>query len=268
MISRSFAIVDKMNLRCRFSSGSLTVQAQDELSEAAVRITARDGDERILERFRVELSGRTIDIHEDRDHRGSMLENLFGRGRTGVDVEVTLPSGADINVHVMSADIRTVGRLGASDIASGSSQIELDEVDGDLRVRGGSGDLTITRVTGAGHIRGGSGQVNIGEAGQEVSVGMGSGSLSIGAAHGSVRMRSGSGSVLLGIAEDDVDVTSGSGQVTIGLRPGQPARLDVLTGSGRLHTDMPVENQAPTGGKPITVRARTGAGDVTIRRAG
>ncbi len=270
MISKNFPIADKLNLRCRYSSGSLTVQARDGLTEASVRLSARNGDDRILEHFRVELAGDTLDIHEDRDRRGSMFENLFGRNRGGVDVEVMVPSGSGLSVHVQSADIRTTGRVGDSDIASGSSQIELDEVDGDLRVRGGSGDLRISRVTGAGHIRGGSGQISIGDAGKEVNVGMGSGSLSIGAAHGSVRMRSGSGGAVIGVAEADVDVTSGSGQVTIGLLPGQPAKLDVLTGSGRLHTDMPVESQASTSatGKPITVRARTGAGDVTIRRAG
>lgn len=271
MISKTFPIVDRMNLRCRFSTGSLTVHAQDGLTEAAVTVTARSGNDKLLDQFQVELAGRTIEVREPRDRGGNLLENLFGRGTDrSVDVVVALPTGADVDVQVHSADIRIDGRVGSSDIASASSTIEVDEVGGNLRARIASGDVTINRVLGSGTIRGASSRVRIGEAGSALSVGLGTGDLAIGAAHGSVRMRSGSGGAVIGVAEDDVDVTSGSGTVTVGLREGQQARLDVLTASGRLHTDMPVENRAPgrSNRRPITVRARTGAGDVRIHRAG
>lgn len=271
MIDQTFPLSDRMNLDCRFSSGSLTVHARDDLTQARVAITARNGDERVLQHFRVAMSGSTIEIREDRDRPAAFFDNLFGRGsRDGVDVVVELPSGAGVTAVVHTADIHVDGRVASSDIGSGSAMVQLDEVDGNLRVRGGSGDVTVRRVSGSSTFRGGSGRVTIGEAGSDVTVGLGSGNLSIGAARGAVRMRSGSGGAEIGVAEADVDVTSGSGGFSIGLRPGQPARLDVLTGSGRLHTDMPVEHQRPTAatGRPITVRARTGAGDVAIRRAG
>ena len=270
MIDRSFPLTDQMKLSCRFTSGSLTVHARDDLEQARVAITSRSGDERLLQHFRVTQAGSTIEIREDRDRASGFFDNLFGRGRDGVDIVVDLPSGAGVSATVQAADIRIEGRISGSEIGSGSATVELDEVDGDLRVRGGSGDVTVRRVTGASNFRGGSGRVVIGEAGSDVTVGLGSGNLSIGAAHGAVRMRSGSGGAEIGLAEADVEVTSGSGAVTIGLRAGQPARIDVLTGSGRLHTEMPVESQRPAtlSGKPITVKARTGAGDVTIRRAG
>ena len=270
MIDESFPISGKVNLRCRFSRGSLVVRAHDHLAEARVAISPRNGDDRVLEYFRVQQSGSTIEIREERERGGTFLENLLGRGnQDGVDVVVDVPSGADVEVMVQSADITIEGRVGTSNIGSGSSQVELDEVDGDLRVRGGSGDVSVRRVSGSGNLRGGSGKVRIGEVGKNINIGLGSGDLAIDAAHGSVRMRSGSGGTVIGLAEADVDVVSGSGAVTIGLRPGQPARLDVLTGSGRLHTEMPVEDRAPSArtARPITVRARTGAGDVTIRRA-
>lgn len=269
MIDKSFPLSSKMNLDCRFSTGSLTVRAQDNLTEARVTVAAR-ADERILEHFQVELSGRTIVVREQRERGGSFFENLFGRGNdNGVDVVVELPAGSDVSAVVHSADIQMHGRVGSADIGSGSSSVELDEVDGDLRVRGGSGDVWVRRVLGASNLRGGSGKVRIGEAGKDINVGLGSGDLAIGAAHGRVRMRSGSGGTVIGLAEGDVDVVSGSGAVTIGLSAGQPARLDVLTGSGRLHTAMPLQDRAPSAAKlvPITVRARTGAGDVTIQRA-
>ena len=82
-----------------------------------------------------------------------------------------------------------------------------------------------------------------------------------------VSLRAGSGQVHIGVAEDDVDLVSGSGGLTVGLRPGQTARLDVTTGAGRLHSDLPVEDAAPATGQPITIRARTGSGDVRLFRA-
>ncbi|HEX2902760.1 MAG TPA: DUF4097 family beta strand repeat-containing protein [Jatrophihabitans sp.] len=269
MIEKSFSLTSTITLDCRFLAGSVTVRALPDSSQASVRISAR-ANERVLEQFRVELTGDILYVLQSRDRAGAMMDNLFGRvGTSGVDVTVDLPAGSGLRVAVQSADIRTEGTLGATDLASGSATVQLAEIDGDLRVRGGSGDIGIERVTGATTIRGGSGSVRIRNAGRQLSVGLGSGDLHVGAAHGRVRMRSGSGGVTIGLADGDVDVTSGSGSVRVGLAAGRAARLDVLTGSGRLHTDMPVQAQAPAGqdAEPVTVRARTGAGDVTIQRA-
>src|SRR5262249_31152541 len=63
----------------------------------------------------------------------------------------------------------------------------------------------------------------------------------------------------------DVDFTSGSGDLSVGLRRGQPARLDVVTAGGQLRSDLPIENNPPSNtARAITVKARTGSGDVRI----
>jgi ferric-dicitrate binding protein FerR (iron transport regulator) len=95
----------------------------------------------------------------------------------------------------------------------------------------------------------------------------GSGNLEVDVAHGPVSLRAGSGQADIAIAEGDVDLVTGSGGLTVGLRSGQVARLDVTTGSGQLLSDLPVEDSAPASSRPITIRARTGSGDVRITRA-
>jgi hypothetical protein len=103
--------------------------------------------------------------------------------------------------------------------------------------------------------------------GGALDVTCGSGTLQVGVAHAAVRLRTGSGDATIDVAESDVDLTSGSGDFSIGLRPGHSARLDVLTGSGRLHSELSVDDMPPSGAESATIRARTGSGDVHLRRA-
>ncbi|HEU5271330.1 MAG TPA: DUF4097 family beta strand repeat-containing protein, partial [Jatrophihabitans sp.] len=244
-----------------------------ELTEARVTIQARDADLPVDKLFRVELTGNRLEVAEQSEH-GSFLQSVLGGDLRGIgrdrriefDIVIELPAGSTVKVGVGSADVSSTGRLGTTSVSSGSSKVALELVDGALQLRGGSGHAEVHQVTGSCHVRGGSGLVRIGEVGGALSVAVGSGEVAIGVAHGSVRVRSGSGSTVIEAAEQDVDVASSSGPVTIGLRPGQPARLDVATGSGRLNTEMPVQDSAPVG-EAITIRARTGSGDVTVRRA-
>jgi len=276
MLDRTFPLSGLLDLNCQFSSGSLTVQARDGLAEARVAIRPRDGELPVEQLFRVELTGNRLDVIEQSEHGSSLLQAVLGGDlrnvrdrmfrRTEVDILIELPTGSSMKVAVASASVNTTGRIGPTSISSGSSNVELDVVDGPLQLRGGSGNLAAHQVTGDANVRGGSGQVRIEEITGALSVAVGSGEVGVGIAHGGVRIRSGSGTTLIEVAERDVDIASSSGQVTIGLRAGQQARLDVATGSGRLHTEMPVQDSGPAG-EAITIRARTGSGDVIIRRA-
>ena len=276
MLDRTFPVTGPLDVRCEFRNGSLALHGRDGLTEARVTIQARDAEVPVDKLFRVELTGNRLEVAEQPEH-GSFLQAVlsgdlrgFGRGglfgRTELDIVIEVPAGSTVKVAGMSASVTSTGRLGTTSISSGAAQISLELVDGALQLRGGSGLAEVHRVTGSCHVRGGSGQVRVGEVGGTLSVGVGSGEVAIGVAHGSVRVRSGSGSTMIEAAEQDVDIASSSGPVTIGLRPGQPARLDVATGSGRLNTEMPVQDSAPAG-EAITIRARTGSGDVTVRRA-
>ncbi len=276
MLDRTFPVSGRIDLDCQFGSGSLSVQARDGVTEARVAIRPREADLPVEQLFRVELTGNRLEVIEQGEHGNSLLQAVLGGdlrnvrnrifSRREVDIEIELPTGSSLKAAVASASVTSTGRIGQASVSSGSASVELDVVDGPLHVRGGSGDLVANHVTGDANVRGGSGQLRIGEIGGALSVAVGSGDIEVGIAHGGVRVRSGSGTTLIEVAERDVDIASSSGQVTIGLRAGQQARLDVATGSGRLHTEMPVQDSSPAG-EAITVRARTGSGDVIIRRA-
>jgi hypothetical protein len=267
-IHRAFPVAGPIRLDVKVGIGSVTVHARDDLTEALVTVSPRraQSNSDLADRMRIDMHGSTLVVHAAK--LGGVFD-LIGGGmsRAAVDVDVVVPSGTSTKIVSYGADVIVEGRTGNTDIAAGSSRTELDYVDGDLRLRYGSGPARVAKVSGTAEIKSGSGTVRLGDLGHRLVMACGSGNLEVDVAHGPVSLRAGSGQADIGIAEGDVDLVTGSGGLTVGLRSGQVARLDVTTGSGQLLSDLPVEDSAPASDRPITIRARTGSGDVRITRA-
>lgn len=266
MTEKSFPLSGPINLLVRTGHGSVTVTAVDDLDTATVRLTARDTGNDIAERTAVEMRGPVLAVVAP--NRGGLTDLLgsWRSNRDALDVEITIPSGTATKITTASADVRITGRIGGADLATGSASIDVDVVDGDLRLRTGSATSRVGEVRGDVAAKTGSGTVTLGEVTGNVQSGFGSGDLTVETAHGNVRSRAGSGDALIGCAYGDVEFTAGSGKVSVGLPEGISARLDVTSGSGRVRSDLPIED-APRSGKSITVRARTGSGDIRLFRA-
>lgn len=267
-LEKSFPISGPIGLHVRIARGAITVETADDLTEAAVHIeTDKHGAELLAETL-VELRGSTLVVHAPR--QGGIFDlPLFGGLRTGrgLDVKITVPSGSDVKIATLDAPIRILGRVGDADLAFASGEAAVRDVDGDLRLRFGSGSARAVRVNGSVQLRSGSGNAQLGEVHGNVSSGCGSGDLQVRKVHGSVRSRCGSGTARLNEVYGDVDVVSGSGGLEIGLPTGVSAKLDVHTGSGRVRSDLPIEDAPREAKSKITVRARTGSGDVRLFRA-
>jgi hypothetical protein len=265
MTTKTFALTQPINLVARIGHGSLRVTALDDLREARVTLTARNEGSEILDRTTVELRGGTLQISSPR--QGGVFDLFGGRTRDAIDVEVAVPSGTPLKISSNTADVTVIGRCGDSDIASGASEVNADHIDGDLRLRYGSGTCHIERVTGSVLTRSGSGAARFGEIDGTLTSACGSGQLEVGIARGAVRSRAGSGGATLGAVYADVDLASGSGEISIGVPAGVSARLDLTTGSGRVDPELPISPTPAAGGRAITIRARTGSGDVHLFRA-
>jgi hypothetical protein len=269
MTVQTFPLTGPINLQCRLNIGSLTVHARDNLTEARVDVVPRDPGSRVLEHVTVTMQGPTLVISGPRPRGGLLDLPLFGARsgeRDALDITAEVPSGTAMKITCMAVDLTVTGRVAGADIAGGSTTVEMDEVDGNLRLRTGSGAVRLRTVNGAAVVRSGSSDVAIETAHGAVEVAFGGGSLHVGTARGPVRFRAGSGAAEIGTAHADVDLTTGTGALSVGVPSGQQARLDVVTGLGKLTTEMPVEQTAGTGGRALTIRARTGSGDVTVRR--
>ena len=60
---------------------------------------------------------------------------------------------------------------------------------------------------------------------------------------------------------------TGFGQVDIAVVDGVAAWLELKTGFGRVHNDLEAADSPATGEEAVEIRARTGYGDITIRRS-
>lgn len=271
MTTTSFPVSGPIELSCRLAFGAITVHADNDVSEAKIVLTPRDARSDYVDRATVELSGSTLVVHGPKPRGGffdlPVFSGRFGE-RDAVDADITVPAGTPLKIASWGADVTVKGRAGTTDIMSGSTATEIDDVDGDLRLRYGSGPTRAERVCGSIVVRAGSSNLTFGEVGGPIEIGCGTGSLEVARAGGRVRMRTGTGQATIGAAEADVDFTSGSGGLSVGLRRGQAARLDVVTGAGQLRSDIPVEDAPPANtARAIKIKARTGSGDVRIFRA-
>lgn len=263
----TFALTGGINLSLRLGHGSAVVRAVDDLTEATVQITPHDGDD-VLDRMTVEMSGPTLTVHAPRSGGlADLIAPWRPQGKGGVDVVVTVPTGTAVKIATFTASVTVKGRVGGADVASASGSITLDEIDGDLQLRYGNSDSSTERVTGSVVVRSGSGRARFGEVLGDLVSGCGSGRLEVGTVHGSVKSRSGSGEARLDAVHGDVDLATGSGPMSIGLPAGVPVKVDVTTGSGKVHSDLPIEEEPATRTGAITVRVRTGSGDVRLFRA-
>ena len=271
MTTKSFPLSGPIELSCRLGSGAITVHADDGVTEANVVLTSRDGKSDYVDRTTIELQGSTLVVHGPKP-RGGLFDFPVFTGRFGerdaIDADITVPAGTPMKIATWGADVVVKGRAGSTDVMSGSTSTEIDDVDGDLRLRYGSGPARAHRVSGSIVVRAGASSLAFGEVAGSIEVGCGSGSLEVESVGDKVRMRTGTGQATIGAASGDVDFTSGSGGLSVGLRRGQPARLDVVTGAGHLRSDVPVDDTPPTNiAQAITIKARTGSGDVRIFRA-
>lgn len=265
MTTHTFPVPARMELVGRIGHGSFRIDARDGITEATVELS---GEPATLDKTVVELRGSSLVVSLPRQGGIFDMSLLGSRNRDGerLDVVVTVPSGIPVKISTFTAQITATGRLGGADLAAGVAAIEVDEVDGDLRLRYGSGTSDVRVVRGSVQSRSGAGTGHFGEVSGQLSSACGSGDITIDLARAAVRTRAGSGNAVIHAAHGDVDFLSGSGNVTLGLPPGRSARLDVTTGSGRVESEMPVESKAADAA-PLNVRIRTGSGDIRLVRA-
>lgn len=186
-------------------------------------------------------------------------------------IQVSAPSGSSITARSGSADIAVTGAAAALDAATGSGDVRAQRCAGAAEVRTGSGDVQLGTVAGRLRVRTGSGQVDVtsleGTAGPG-TVQTGSGDVRLGAVKHDMSARTGSGDLtVVDACAGGLELTTGSGQLRVGIHAGVRAELDVSSGSGRAHSDLPVGGPPTDGDVMLRVRARTGSGDALVTAA-
>lgn len=247
-----FATPAPITLRLRNHAGTVEVVAADG-EETTVDISSRLEDPAVVE---LSGDGRTLTV-EPRPRRIH---------RHPIDMVVHLPAGSDLDLHTAAARVRVRGPVGRVDVATASGEVTIDEAAGSVDVGSASGSAHVGRTAGPLAFRSASGSLDVGLVRGACTARSASGSVTIGCAEDDVAAESVSGSVVVRESHrGTVDVRSTSGAVSVGVRKGTLVWLDVSSVSGRTRSDLVGEEGGdPGAGAPLTVRARSVSGSVSV----
>ncbi len=266
-MNKTFSTPAPVDLLVRVAAGSIHVTAAD-TDTSTVEVTPHDSSgeaAELAERTRVELTDDGRRLRVEVPERRGLLNFRSAR----VDVRVTVPTGSAVTTKAASAGITCAGRFAAATVNTASGDTTIDDVDGDVEVHAASGRLRLRSGGGRVTAHTASGKVEIGTATGDVEVHAASGEVRIGVAEASVRVKTASGRVTIDEAgSGTIELNAASGDLRVGVRAGVVAHLDLNTISGRVRSELPVEDSRPADGAPLEIRARTVSGDLLVAAAG
>ena len=277
----TFDTPEPIALAIDIGAGAARVVAS-ERADTVVAVRPSDpssaSDARDAEQTRVEYSDGGLGV------KAPKRRALTGR-RGSIDVTIELPTGSRVRGQAAAASFRGEGRLGESRFATAAGDVELDQTGG-LHLTTARGDVTVNRVMGHARVTVAAGDVRIGQidgtaaiksAHGDTWVGEISGDLRASAANGDISIdRAGAtvgaktahGDVRIGeVSRGSVVLQSGAGELEVGVREGTAAWLDLRSESGAVRNSLDAVDGPEGADETVEVRARTGHGDVVVRRA-
>jgi DUF4097 and DUF4098 domain-containing protein YvlB len=261
----------------------VTVTAGDR-TDTVVRVSPSDPGNKLdvsaAEQTRVTYDGGQLLV------KGPRQRGLGIFGKIGsIHLTVDLPTGSDLQVDIGVGAFSSAGRVGECRIKTGAGDVQLDETAA-LVVNTGAGQVSAHRVGGDAEVTTATGRVRLGEVAGTAVVKNANGDSSIGEVAGDVRVNAANGTVAVGVAHAGVTAHTANGNVRvdqlragsaslktamgaieIGVPAGTAARLDVSTRFGRVYNHLDASAGPQPSERTAEVRARTGFGDITIRRS-
>jgi DUF4097 and DUF4098 domain-containing protein YvlB len=252
-----FATPEPPRLRFGVGGGRIEVETAD-VTETTVEIEAIRGD---IEDLKVEQHGREI-VVEGRKRFGFKSDQEF-------DVRIRAPYGCEVDANIASAPFRAVGRLGKLEVNTASGDVQVEDVERDVKIHSASGDVQLGSVGGRADVNTASGDVQISAVGGGSTIRSASGDVLIGDAAQQVKLQTASGDMVIGsIAEGSVDVKSASGDLRVGIKQGSRLHVDARSLSGDTTSEVELGGvEVATTGSLVEVKGTTMSGDIRIVRA-
>ena len=197
-----------------------------------------------------------------------------------VDYEITVPSETTLRSHTGSGNQTVEGIKGSQiELESGSGDLRLSRLTGDMRFHTGSGNIRAAELSGPIYGRAGSGDLEFEETGSgDADIETGSGNIHLKGLAGGLHASAGSGDITIdGNPKESWRVHTGSGNVRLRLPSEAAFDVDLSTSSGSATIDHPVTTTIQgkvqeghktvvgkvRGGGPL-LSVRTGSGDVHV----
>lgn len=219
------------SLALTLGSADTHIRGVPGLAKVQVKATACASSQDWLKDLRVTASRKGDAAVVTAESRGSHF-SLFGSSYAYLKLDVEVPESVAVTVDSGSGDV-VAASLASLDFHSGSGDLKVQDIAGQLALSLGSADVVARQVGSVNLRRTGSGDVTVDGVKGDVHAGnSGSGDLHFSNVQGSVRVGdTGSGDITLTNIGHDIDVGStGSGDVTV---RGAGGNLHVgSTGSG------------------------------------
>ncbi|MDH6197391.1 hypothetical protein M2272_004044 [Mycobacterium frederiksbergense] len=233
----------------------------DTVVEVAPRDPGRASDVRVAEQTRVDYRDGTLTVTAGR--------RMLSLGRGGaVRIDIALPAESRLKISSASADTEADGRYSDCRFATASGDVRIDDVAGNIKADSASGDIAVGKVVGEARIATASGDARIDHVEGNVKFQAASGNLIVGTLRGNLTVQAASGSVTVAVAAAGaLTAHTSSGEVEVGIPEGTAARLELNTRSGAVDNRLGESDGPVAGDETVIVQARTGSGDISIRRA-
>ncbi len=137
-------------LRAQVDCGSIRVSASSgTTAQVVARLRAFGSDkedaEKRLATMTLDLGQNSVAAHEQQDHSLKFFE--FGGGEQ-VDLELSLPVGARLEIHSGSGDVSIRGALGDTRAGSDYGDVAVSGIRGALHLESSSGDIRAEEIQG------------------------------------------------------------------------------------------------------------------------
>lgn len=200
-----------------------------------------------------------------------------------IDVEIGLPAGSDLSGRTAAGAFRCSGSLGRCELKSSAGEISLDRaasaklatagditlerVTGDVELATATGDVRAGEIDGSAVSKNSNGDTWIGEVGGDLRVNAANGDIDVERSHGSVSAKTANGHIRIeSIHRGSLVAETANGRIEVGIAGGVAAWLDLDTRYGNVHNALDATEAPGSADELVEVRARTGFGDIIIRR--
>jgi hypothetical protein len=267
-----FETPGSVSLQVKLPSGRVLVSTADE-PHTTVEVVAvgRRGQDAIdeIEVTMEERLGRYVVKVEQKDRfRWGPIQITWGGD---FECRITCPPGSDLELSGGSTDLRADGELGEVSVRTASGDVRLESALRELEVKTASGDIDVASAAAESSLVTVSGDVTLGRAEAALTARSVSGDVTIGATAGDLGVSTTSGDVdVKAVSGGDVRVQTVSGDVRIGIARGTRTWIDAASVSGRLESELGLEDREPEGEESTAVvplHVKTVSGDVSIVRA-
>ncbi len=267
-----FETPGSVSLQVKLPSGRVLVTTADQPSTTVEVVAVGRRGQDAIDEIDVTLDdrpGRHVVKIEQRDRfRWGPIQITWGGD---FECRIVCPPGTDLEFSGGSTDLRADGALGEVSVRTASGDIRVESASRELQAKTASGDISVDTIAAQASLATVSGEIDVERVDAPVTARSVSGRVTIASISAALGVSTTSGNIdLKAISGGDVRAKSVSGDVRIGVARGTRTWVDASSVSGRLESELGLEDQEPSGeaGEAVVpLHVKTVSGDVSIVRA-